>query len=69
MKSETSSFKTIIKELGFLRKTVDTQLNAWKEKDLLLLANKLMAKTPDPPNAKQHYQSFLRKENPNTVYI
>ena len=28
MKSETSSFKTIIKELGFLRKTVDTQLNA-----------------------------------------
>ena len=69
MKSETSSFKTIIKELDFLRKTVDTQLNAWKERDLLLLANKLIAKTPDPPNAKQHYQSFLRKENPSTVYI
>ena len=28
MKSETSSFKTIIKELDFLRKTVDIQLNA-----------------------------------------
>ena len=27
-----------------------------KKKDLLLLANKLIAKIPDPRNAKEHYQ-------------
>ena len=31
------------------------------KKDLLLLANKLIEKTPDPRNAKKHYQSFIRK--------
>ena len=33
-----------------------------KRKDLLLLANKLIEKIPDPCNAKEHYQSFLKKE-------
>ena len=27
-----------------------------KRKDLLLLANKLIEKLPDPRNAKEHYQ-------------
>ena len=31
-----------------------------KKKDLLLLANKLIEKWPDPHNAKEHYQSFTR---------
>ena len=31
-----------------------------KKKDLLLLANKLIEKLPDPHNAKGHYQSFTR---------
>ena len=26
------------------------------KKDLLLLANKLIEKIPDPPNTKEHYQ-------------
>ena len=34
-----------------------------KRKDLLLLANKLIEKVADPCNAKEHYQSFLRKRN------
>ena len=38
-----------------------------KEKDLLLLANKEIEKVPDPRNAKEHYQSFLRKKNRKSV--
>ena len=34
-----------------------------KKKYLLLLANKLIEKIPDPCNATEHYQSFIRKEN------
>ena len=34
-----------------------------KKKDLLLLANKLTEKVPDPRNAKERQQSFLRKKN------
>ena len=34
---------------------------------LLLLPNKLLEKIPDPRNAKQHYQSFIRRKNRNSV--
>ena len=37
-----------------------------KNKDLLLLADKLLEKLPDPRNAKEHYQSFIRKKNRNS---
>ena len=33
-----------------------------KKKDLLLLVNKLKEKIPDSRNAKEHYQSFIRKK-------
>ena len=38
-----------------------------ERKDLLLLANKLIEKVPDPRNAKEHYESFLRKKNRKSV--
>ena len=38
-----------------------------KKKDLLLLANKLIEKIPDTVNAKEHYQSFIRKKNKKLV--
>ena len=38
-----------------------------KRKDLLLLANKLIEKVPDPRNAKEHCESFLRKKNRKSV--
>ena len=60
MKSDTLSLKTIIEELEFLKKTVIIQWSAWK-KYLLLLANKLIEKTSDPRNDKEHYQSFIKK--------
>ena len=39
-----------------------------KKKDQLLLANKLIEKKiPDSCNAKEHYQSFIRKKNTKPV--
>ena len=38
-----------------------------KKKDLLLLANKRIEKIPDTVNAKEHYQSFIRKKNNKLV--
>ena len=38
-----------------------------KWKDLLWLGNKLIEKIPDPCNAKEHFQSFLRKKNRKSV--
>ena len=58
-KSETFFSKTISKKWIFWGK----QLKHSKEKDFLLLANKLIEKILDPRNAKEHYQSFIRKEN------
>ena len=34
---------------------------------MLLLANKLIEKIPDPQNAKEHYQSFIGKKNTKLV--
>ena len=38
-----------------------------KRKDLLLLANVLIEQVPDPHNAKEHYESFLKKKNRKSV--
>ena len=32
-----------------------------------MLVNKLMKKIPDPCNAKEHYQSFIRNKNTKSV--
>ena len=67
MNTETLSLKTIINELDLLKKAVIVQWNIWKRKDLLLLATKLIEKTLDPCNTKEHYQSFLRKKNTKPI--
>ena len=38
-----------------------------KRKFLLVLANKLIRKVPDPRNTKEHCESFLRKKNKASV--
>ena len=35
------------------------------KKSFLLLANKLIEKTPNPCSAKEYYQSFIRKKHKN----
>ena len=56
-------FKKCYKRISFLKKDNYYSKKRLKRKDLLLLASKLIEKAPDPCNAKEHYQSFLRKKN------
>ena len=58
--------KTIIKELNYLKKKFIVYHNAWK-KILLSLANIFIKNVPDPCNAKENYESFLRKKNRKSV--
>ena len=39
----------------------------FEKTDLLLLTTKLIEKIPNPRNAKEHYQSFIRKKNTKSV--
>ena len=66
MTSEILSMKTIINKLDFLKETVIVRQNTRKKK-LLLFVKKLLDDLPDPCNAKQHYESFLRKKNRKIV--
>ena len=34
---------------------------------MLVLANKLLEKIPNPCNAKEHHQSFIKKKNSKSV--
>ena len=38
-----------------------------EKKYLLLLANRFIEKIRDPCNAKEHFQSFIRKKNRKSV--
>ena len=66
MKSNTLSLKTVIKELDFFKKQLLFS-ETLEKKDLLLRTNKLIEKIPDPRNAKEYYQSFIRKKNRKSV--
>ena len=58
----------LLNQLDSLKKAVIIKLNTWKEKTYCcLLTNKLIGKVPDGCNAKEHYQSFLRKQNRKSV--
>ena len=59
MKSET--FKNVINELDFLRKTVIILNETLGKGNILLLANKLMEKIPDPCNSIDHLQEKNNK--------
>ena len=60
-------FENYYKRIGFSKEDSYYSMKRLKKKDLMLLANKLIEKVPDPRNAKEHYQSFLRKENRKSV--
>ena len=66
MKLESLTLKTIIGKLDFLKKTIIIQWNT-RGKDLQLFATKLTEKILDLCNAKEHYQSFIRKKNTKLV--
>ena len=56
-------FKNYNKKIVFSKKSSYYSMKQLKKKDLLLLANKLIEKISDPHNAKEHYQTFIRKKN------
>ena len=57
-------FETYYKRIRFSKEnSYYSMKHLRKKKDLLFLANKLMETIPDPRNAKQHYLSFIRREN------
>ena len=58
MKLETLSSKTIMNKLDF---AVIMQWNFWKKKRLVVACKQINRKIPNPCNAKEHYQSFIRK--------
>ena len=64
-------FESCYKKFEFFKENSYFQWNVWKKKKkkkgLLLLATKLTVKLPDPRNAKEHYQSFIRKKNTKSV--
>ena len=66
MNSETLSLKAIVNKLDLLKKKNLIQWNNWK-KDLFFFATKLIETIPDPRNAKEHYQSFIRRKNTKSV--
>ena len=56
-------FENYYKRIVFLNKNCCYPMKTLKQKDLLFIATKLIEKIPDHRNAKEHYQSFLRKKN------
>ena len=62
MTSEILPMKTIINKLDYR-----SLKRLKKKKDLLLLANKLIEKVPDPRNAKQYFELVLRKKKRKSV--
>ena len=68
MKSKTLFLKTIINELDFLKKISCNSMKHLNRKDILLFAHKLVKNMPDLGNAKEHYQSLIRKKTENQLY-
>ena len=55
------------KRIRFSKENNYYLMKSLKKKDLLLLVNKLIEKIADPRNAKEHYQSLIRKKNTKSV--
>ena len=63
-------FKNYYQRIGFSKENSYysvKSLKRKKKKKMLLLASKLIEKIPDSRNAKEHYQSFIRKKNTKSV--
>ena len=60
-------FENYYKRIGFVQERSYSSTKRLTKKDLLLLANKLIEKIPDPRNAKELYPSFIRKKNTESV--
>ena len=55
------------KQIGLSKENSYYSMKGLKKKDLLLGTNNFIEKIPDPPNAKEHYQSFIRTKKRKSV--
>ena len=60
-------FENYYKCIVFSKESSYSMKHLKRKKDLLLLANKSIEKVPNHCNAKEHYESFLRKKNKKSV--
>ena len=60
-------FENYYKRVGFSKEDSYYSMKCLKRKELLLFANKLIEKLSDLRNAKERYESFLRKKNRKSV--
>ena len=60
-------FEKFYKWIRFSKEDTYYSSKRLKRKYLLLFTNKLKEKVPDPRNAKEHYESFVKKKNKNSV--
>ena len=58
-------FENYYTRIRFSKENSCNSMKYLKKKELLSLANKFIEKILDPRNAKELYQSFLRKKNRN----
>ena len=65
--SKDFTFENYCERIGISKENSYYSVKCLKEKDLLLLANKLIEKVPGPCNAKKHYQPFIRKKYRKSV--
>ena len=56
-------FENYYKRIGFSKENSYYSMKHQKKNDLQLFATELTEKIPDSCNAKEHYQSFIRKKN------
>ena len=57
----------ILNIASVIKKLLFNEILQKEKKDLLLLANKLIEKIPNPCNTKEHHQSFIRKKNTKSL--
>ena len=60
-------FENCYKRIGFDKNISYNSMKHLYQKDLFLLANKLIKNIVDPINTKKHYKSFTIKENRESV--
>ena len=56
------TFENYYKRIGFVKESIYYLMTRLKRKNLLWLATKLIEKTPNLCNAKEHYQTYIRKK-------
>ena len=69
MNSKILSLKTVNKRIEFVKEKGFYSLKLLKKKRFVLACGQINRKILDPRNAKEHYQSFIRKKNTKSETI